>query len=234
MENQCYTEYAAYWAIEQTVIIFNIFVCMLYSKESGFNPTFVAFLVLIFVIVSITAAAQKRKLISGSLNGLKGQKSYDIKFTYDSMQVGDYVAENRYLAEKSMDWELKEPGKGPAFVVQWFDDRERLHEPAFIKGFATFNKAKLNDKKAKYTLILRTKHTEGGWSVGIASHPAEIDGELWIVESADQSHVIAKIGFSGVLGKVSYGGDFDMTWRIQSAYEFAGKLLGDFLKRKAK
>jgi len=198
------------------------------------HPAVFLCLLVIFVIIASTAAAQKRKLISGNLNGLKEQKSYDIKFTYDSMHVGDYIAENQYLAQKSRDWELQEPGKGPAFVTQWFDDRKRRYEPSFIKGFEMYSKVKLSDKNAKYTLIVKTKRMEGGWSAGIMGHPGEIDGELWIVESADQRNEIAKIVFFGVAGKVSYGGDFDMTWRIQSAYEFAGKLLGDFLKRKAK
>ncbi len=206
---------------------------MLYSREPSINPAFFSCLVLIFVIASTDAIAQERKLISGSLNGLKGEKSFDILFTYDSLHVGDYVPESQYLAQKNRDWELKEPGKGPAFVAQWFDDRQKLYEPAFIKGFATFNKVKLKDKNAKYTLLVKTKRMEGEWHVGIASNPVEIDGELWIVESADHRIVIAKIVFFEVLGKVGYGGDFDMTRRIQSAYEFAGKLLGDFLKRKA-
>src|SRR5258706_5684567 len=104
---------------------------MLYTKESPdkTNPAVIACLVLIFVIISTSASAQRRKLISGNLNGLKGQKSYDIKFTYDNMRVGDYVEESRYLAQKSRDWELKEPGKGPAFVSLWFDDRKKRYEP---------------------------------------------------------------------------------------------------------
>jgi hypothetical protein len=213
-------------------------IVMLYTKKSPhrINPLVFACLVLVFVIVSGSCVAQRRKLISGSLNGLKGQQSYDIKFTYDSMRVGDYVEETKYLAQKNRDWDLKEPGKGPAFVAQWFDDRKKRYEPAFMRGFATFNRAKLDDKNAKYTLIVKTTRTEGGWNVGVKSHPGEIDGELWVVESADQSNAIAKIGFSGILGKAAYGygSDFDVTSRIQSAYEFAGNLLGDFLKRKAR
>ena len=210
---------------------------MFYAKESSYlsYPAVAACIVLIFAIVSTPVAAQQRKLISGSLDGLKAQKSYDIQFTYDSLHVGDYVAEDVYLSQKRKDWELKEPGKGIAFVDQWFADRKKRYQPTFIKSFESYSRRKLNDKNAKYTLVLKTKYTEGGWSAGVVSHSANIGGELWIVESADQNKVIAKISFFGLAGKPSSSGrDFDMTWRIQSAYDFAGKVLGDFLKKKVR
>ena len=93
-------------------------------------------------------------------------------------------------------WNEKEPGKGSAFVNQWFDDREILYEPAFRKNFEKYSELKLNDKSAPYTLILKTSRTEGGWDVGVMGHPGEIDGELWIVDSANQTKIIAKNTFS--------------------------------------
>ncbi|NOS57184.1 MAG: hypothetical protein HOP37_13135 [Cyclobacteriaceae bacterium] len=76
--------------------------------------------------------------------------------------------------------------------------------------------------------------TEPGWYAGVIGHPAELDGECWVVESGNLSNVIAKIAFAGFVGKVSYGGDFEMTTRIQSAYEILGNGLGDFIKRKSR
>jgi hypothetical protein len=181
-----------------------------------------------------TIYAQRIKLASGSLNGLKAQKSYDVKFTYDSMIVGESMPEREYLQKKKKEWEQKEPGKGSAFVNQWFDDREILYEPAFRKNFEKYSKVRLGDKGAPYTLILKTKRTEGGWDVGVMGHPGEIDGELWIVATADPARVIAKIHFHELPGKNSDGGDFKMTTRIQSAYEIAGKGLADFIRRKSR
>ncbi len=75
------------------------------------------------------------KIIQGSLQGLKDQASYDIKFSYDSMVVGRGIPENEYLDNVSARWELKEPGKGPAFVKMWFDDRERLYRARICQVF---------------------------------------------------------------------------------------------------
>jgi hypothetical protein len=187
------------------------------------------------VLVSTPAMAQKMKLLSGSLKPLKGEKSYNIVFNYDSMTVGgDGLSEKNYLTEKKNDWEGKEPGKGSDFVEMWFSDRKRLYEPVFIKDFEHYSYLRLADKAAKYTLIVNTRNTEGGWSIGVAGHPGEISGEMWVVESADKSSVIAKILFFEFTGKNSSGGDFDMTWRIKSAYEVTGRWLGDFVRRKTK
>lgn len=189
-------------------------------------------LLVILMVLSTSAAAQN--LISGSLKGLKKEKSYNIKFTYDSMIVGSDTPEEQYLERKKNEWEAKEPGKGSAFVSQWFVDRQRLFEPAFILNFEYYTNLKLKDENAKYTLIVKTQRTEGGWNVGVASHTGEIGGELWITESADPSRVIAKIAFSEFRGKFFTGGDFEMTARIKSAYAIAGRWLGDFIRRKAK
>jgi hypothetical protein len=183
----------------------------------------------ILIVISFSSSAQKMKIIQGSLQGLKDQASYDIKFSYDSMVVGRGIPENEYLDNVSARWEVKEPGKGPAFVKMWFDDRERLYEPEFVKYFENHSKIKLNDKDATYTLLLKTNSTEGGWDLGIEGSVAIIAGELWIVESADHSKVKARIRIRDSQGKDNHGGDFDMTTRIKSAYASAGKWLGIFI-----
>jgi hypothetical protein len=192
-------------------------------------------LLLILIIISpATILAQKMKLISGSMDGFKHEKIYNIKFKYDSMLVGADIPEKVYLKAKRKQWEIKEEGQGSEFVRLWFEDRKTLYQPAFIKNFEKYAKVKLADENAKYTLIVKTKHTEGGWSAGILNCPAILDGEMWIVDSTNSDNVLAKISFANFNGSKFYGGDFDMMDRIQSAYVLAGKGLGDFLKRKSK
>lgn len=191
-------------------------------------------LLLFFTCQSLLA--QSVKLLDGSLESLKGQQSYNIIFRYDSMLVGmaDPRPEKVFLLEVKKRWEEREPGRGSDFIQEWFEDRKLLYEPSFIQNFKQYAKVELPDTQAAYTLIVKTKHTEGGWFGGVLAHPGEIDGELWIVESADQSKVVARIAFYKFTGKIQYPGDFEMTTRIQSAYAIAGKGLGDFVKRKSK
>jgi hypothetical protein len=194
----------------------------------------ISFLCFALAFVGTTSAlAQKRRLISGSMAPLTGQKSYDLKFTYDDILIGRDIREVEYLESKRREWEAKEKGKGDAFVEKWYNDRARLYEPAFAKSFENYCKIKLNDTTAKYTLVIRTKHIEGGWNI-VVEHYGLVEGEMWIVESADQSKVIARIMFSDFLGTDPYGGDFEMTRRIKSAYEVLGKGLGDYVRNKTR
>ena len=195
------------------------------------------FLLLLFLcFISQALVAQSMKLLAGSLKSLKGQQSYNITFRYDSMLVGmaEPKPEKVFLAEVKNRWEEREPGRGSDVIQEWFEDRKLLYEPAFIQQFKQYAKVELPDPQAAYTLIVKTKHTEGGWFGGVLAHPGQIDGEVWIVETADQSKVVARIGFYKFTGKIQYPGDFEMTTRIQSAYSIAGKGLGDYVKRKSK
>jgi hypothetical protein len=137
---------------------------------------------LFFMGLSSVTLAQKLKFIGGSMDGLKEQKTYDIKFRYDSMLVGADIPEKVYLADKRKQWEMKQEGQGSEFVHLWFEDRKELYQPSFIENFEKYAKVKIGDKHSKYTLIVKTKHTEGGWSAGILNCPAIIDGEMWIVD----------------------------------------------------
>ncbi len=173
------------------------------------------------------------KLLSGSMKDVKKQKSHNIIFVYDSMSVGRNTPEDKFLTDLEDRWKVKDPGQGAALVKKWFDDRKRLYEPAFIKSFKRYAIVEMPDVQAKYTLILKTKRVEAGWSGGVVGHAGLIDGELWVVETADPRNVIAIIGFEELMGKYEDGGDLEMGLRIESAYDFAGRVLGDFVRRKS-
>src|SRR5688572_4998909 len=191
-------------------------------------------LALVLICLSGAAYGQKVKLLSGTLAGLKSEASFRIIFRYDSMIVGNDTPEKAYLRKKKQQWEEAEPGRGSDFVEMWFTDRKELYEPEFIKNFEENAKVKLGDLDAKYTMIVKTTRTEGGWSGGVFNHPGEIDGEVLFVEASDKSKIIARIGFYKIIGKEFYGDDFEMTKRIQAAYAVAGKGVGDLFRRKAK
>ncbi len=87
-------------------------------------------------------------------------------------------------------------------------------------------------KKAKYTLIFKTTFTEPGFNIGFMKKNALIDAEVWIVETANKYHVIAKITVIKAPGRTFWGSDYDTGVRIEEAYAAAGKAVGKFLKDK--
>ena len=185
--------------------------------------------------ISLGGFAQKIKLVEGDLSPLKGQKSVNTEFVYDGMLVTTKnKPEAEYLAEKTAEYNKKEPGKGDKWAVMWKEDRKTRFEPQFRELFAKHSEMSASDEKAKYTLIFKTTSTETGYNIGISKRPAFIDGELSIVETANKDKVIAKIAIFNVVGSQFGGYDFETGARLQECYAKAGKELGGFIKKQNK
>ena len=203
------------------------------------------------MIWAMRGFGQKVKLEDGDLSPLKSEKTIAFAFTYDSMMIGSsnkgrppgpphppgpghsskQMTEADYVAKHTEDYNKKSPGKGDEWAKAWKDDRETLYEPAFTKEFERYGSLQ-PDPKSKYTLIFKTTNTEPGFNAGPFRHNAEISGEAWIVETANKSHVIAKISVINAPGGSFYENDFITDERIAAAYSEAGRGLGYYIKGK--
>ncbi len=187
---------------------------------------------------------QKVKLEEGDLSPLKTEKTLAFAFTYDSMSMGNghghppgpghahaQQTEAEYVAKHTEEYNKKSPGKGDEWAKAWKDDRETLYEPGFTKEFEKYGGLQ-PDPKSKYTLIFKTTITEPGFNIGFMRHNAEISGVAWIVETANKSHVIAKISVINAPGGSFFENDYATDERISTAYGEAGRGLGYFIKGK--
>jgi hypothetical protein len=206
-------------------------------------------ILLAFVLIaSMRGFTQKVKLEDGDLSPLKSEKSIAFAFTYDSMMMGGsghghppgpphpghshaQQTEAEYVAKHTEDYNKKSPGKGDEWAKAWKDDRETLYEPGFIKEFEKYGSLQ-PDPKSKFTLIFKTTNTEPGFNVGFMRHNAEISGVAWIVETANKSHVIAKISVTNSPGGSFFENDYATDERIATAYSEAGRGVGYFIKGK--
>jgi hypothetical protein len=208
----------------------------------------------VMVLMANRTSAQKVKLEEGDLSPLKSEKILAFAFTYDSMSIGGSThgrppgpphpphppgpghshaqqTEAEYVAKHTEDYNKKSPGKGDEWAKAWKDDREALYEPGFTKEFEKYGGLQ-PDPKAKFTLIFKTTNTEPGFNVGFMRHNAEISGVAWIVETANKSHVIAKISVTNSPGGNFFENDYATDERIATAYSEAGRGLGYFIKGK--
>ncbi len=181
-------------------------------------------------LISTSGQAQKLKVIEGSIDAIKSETSMNFEYTYDNMKVGKFDKESEYVAKKTAEYNKKEAGKGDTWAKAWVEDRHYRFEPKFEELFTKYSE-KTKDKNAKYTLIFKTTFTEPGYNVGISSKSAQIDGEIWIVETANHDKVITKISLEKALGRTFGGYDFDTGLRISEAYADAGKALGKYLAK---
>ncbi len=190
------------------------------------------FLLIALVLTSVSVLnAQKIKLIDGDLSPLKSEKSITLAFSYDNMKVGRFNRDEDYINSRTEDLNKKETGRGDSWAKSWVADRNARFEPKFTELYEKYSVLAPN-QNAKYTLIFKTTFTEPGFNVGVMKKNALIDGEAWIVETANPSHVIAKISVMKSPGRTFWGSDYDTGVRIEEAYAAAGKAVGKFLKDK--
>ncbi len=188
------------------------------------------------LLASMNSHAQKLKLIEGDLAPLAKESSINIEFSYEKMSVGKFDNESDYVAKKTEEYNQKEAGRGDNWAKNWVRDRKDKFEPKFNELFEKEYEKQItyNSKKpAKYTLIVKTTFTEPGFNVGVMRKNAQIDGEIWVVETADHSKVIAKIKMDNALGRTFGGYDFDTGGRISECYADAGKALGKYFRKNS-
>ena len=185
------------------------------------------------MILTLTVNAQKVRLLDGNLSALKGVKKLNLEFDYSKMGVGKFATEEEYLKKKKADYDAKEPGRGNSFENSWKADRRNLFEPQFTELFTKYCDINIGDfPSEQYTMIFKTKYTEPGYNIYISKKNAEINGEVWIVETANRSHVIAKIEVLRCAGRAFGGNDYETGIRLKESYAVAGKGLGKFLSKK--
>jgi hypothetical protein len=187
---------------------------------------------LVASLCALHADAQKVRLTEGSLAPLKGQTTINTEFTYDNMRVGHYDKEDDYIAAKKADYDKKEPGRGDNWAKAWVSDRRNRYEPKFNELFEKHAEVTVS-AKSKYTLIYKTTYIEPGYNIGISRHSAEVNAEVWVVETANPSNVIAKLTVEHAPGKVFMGNDYDTGDRISESYASAGKAVGHFIRSKS-
>ncbi len=185
---------------------------------------------LLAATVSLPLSAQRLKLTEGSLDLLKGQTEINTSFTYENLKVGKYDKEDDYIRDKTAEYNKKEAGRGDNWARAWKDDREARYEPKFMELFNDKGNLKAVHKKdAKYTLLFKTTFIEPGFNVGVWRKNATMNGEVWIVETANPDKPLAKISVDKALGRTVGGFDFDTGVRIAEAYADAGKALAKFM-----
>jgi hypothetical protein len=183
------------------------------------------------IAISLGASGQRIKVIEGDFSVLKGEQKINTEFTYDNMKVGKFDKEEDYIAEKKESLNKKEAGRGDTWSKAWVTDRKERFEPKFNDLFEKSSNMSI-EKDAKYTLIFKTTFTEPGFNVGVYRKNAEINAEVWIVETANRDKLIAKATIMKAPGRTGGGFDFDTGERLGEAYEMSGKALGRYIKGK--
>lgn len=189
------------------------------------------------LIVATSLIAGDFDVVSGNPADLAAVKSFLIEMNYDSLTVKQ-KKEADYVKVRIEEGNKKEAGKGDKWLKSWEDAKNIKYAESFEK---LFNKvldeykvtASLNNKTAKYKIIIRTTSIEPGFNVGIMRKPAAINADIIVVEIAKPSKVILQIKATDIPGAAASGFDFDELVRIREGYSKLGKMVAKLLEKKA-
>ncbi len=190
--------------------------------------------ILVISFSFMNASAQKIKTKEGDASVLKNEPNINIEFTYDNISVGKFSDEKDYIKKKTDEYNAKTPGRGDIWAKDWIADRQNKYEPKFPDLYMITSKKTIS-KDAKYTLIFKTKSIEPGYNVagGMVAFGgrknAEIDAEVWIVETANRSNKIAVITVDNAPGGTWGGYDYETGGRISESYAKAAKSLAKYI-----
>jgi hypothetical protein len=177
--------------------------------------------------------AQEVDMSKGDLSILKDEKTINVEFLFEKLSVGDFSKEQDYIKKKTEEYNLKEAGSGDIWARKWQEDKEQKFGPKFILGLT--NECKLTvSKDAKYTLIFNTTAIEPGYSVGVSKRNAGVDGNVWIVETANKTKKLVVLSVERPGENMWRGAAFDAGSRIADAYFLDGQKVGKFIKKNSK
>jgi hypothetical protein len=192
----------------------------------GFSKHFLG--LMIITMLTVKSYGQEVSLAEGSFKILLSEKTAQLIFTYDSLQVGKYKVEADYVNKKVAEMNKKYPGKGDEWAKEWIAQRKEKFEPAFIQSFKIASGLTISTT-AKYILTFHTTFIEQGFSsaaIMVHKNP-EVRGELILTETADPSRILARARITKAMGKA--GPHFETGDHVDEAYFEAGQSLGEFI-----
>lgn len=195
--------------------------------------------VLVLMLSSGLAMAQKMKLEKGDLKFLSGQKEVNVEFVYDNLKLlKDNFSEAEYIAKRSAELNEKSKGNGDIWKKKWHGAKELIWNPKFLE---LVNVVLVKDKKdisfqeglksAKYTLIVDATWIYPGWDAAVMKQPAKVTTVLRFVETANRNNVVAEISSKEAPGD-QWGNNFSNESRVGEGFAKTGKSLAKMILKE--
>lgn len=208
-------------------------------------------IIVLLLFVSSTVLAQKTKVVSGSLESLKGISEFNLVFDSEFSNVNSFTEEAYFeaLAKKDPKRAARSGGgdgsiAGAEFVKKWHSDKESKYAVKFIESFnKRFDgevKVGENLTSAKYTITLKTTYMHPGCVTPDSHDSSEMNGFITITETANPGNVLLVYNFEMVkeknFPKSGYIGNFDPNPgnRVSETYAKFAKMFAADLKKFTK
>ena len=153
-------------------------------------------ILIIFLSSFSSIFAQRYKVLEGKLENLHSITSYQVEFNYKNLEVHGFESEEDFLKEK-MEKRKSNPEKAENFRKDWFLNRDKYYNPAFINYFNTYFKkgeCKIVDDSS---YLMRINLT---WIYpGYAIEPAKLSATIEFIDLTSSKKLLV-IHFEKVIG----------------------------------
>ena len=197
-------------------------------------------LVLVLLVSSGLAMAQKMKFEKGDLKFFSGQKEVNVEFVYSNLKLmKENLSESDYVAKRVIELNEKLKGNGDIWKKKWNNAKELIWQPKFLELMnVIFVKAKKDVsfqeglKSAKYTIIVDAVWVYPGWDAAIMKQPAKVTTVLRVVETANRNNVLAEISSEEAPGD-QWGNNFSNESRIGEGFAKTAKTFAKMILKEA-
>lgn len=192
---------------------------------------------LLAVMLTVPAMAQKIKVTQGSWENLSNVKAYNLEFDYTNLMIPKYDSEEEFLKDKMQKREEKKAGDGERFKQSWFADRDERYKPKFIESFnKRFDENELQVGEGldtEYTMKIHSTMIYPGYNVGVMRQNSKLEATIYVYKTDDPSNILFAADCTKVEGSGAAGYDFNSGYRISEAYAKLAKGFAKNLKKKA-
>lgn len=154
------------------------------------------FLLIVSIVFITVGYSQRFKELEGKFENLSAVNSFKVEFNYEKIQVHGFDSEEDFLNEK-MEKRKADPEKAENFKKEWFLNREKYYNPAFVNYFNTYFKkgeCKIVDDSSYLMKVNLT------WIYpGYAIEPAKLSATIEFIDTTNSKKLLV-VHFDKVIG----------------------------------
>nr|WP_199002850.1 hypothetical protein [Flavobacterium sp. ASV13] len=183
-------------------------------------------IIIISIVFTSISYSQRYQIFEGSFKNLNDIKSFKVEFNYENIQVHGFESEEDFLKEK-IEKRKSDPEKAANFRRDWFLNRDKYYNPAFVNYFNNYFKNGERKIVNDSPCLMKVNLT---WIYpGYAIEPAKLSATIDFIDTASSKKLLV-VHFEKVIGIEKKTIEINEYERFIGAFEKLAKNLAIQLK----
>ncbi|MTH16422.1 hypothetical protein [Flavobacterium sp. LC2016-01] len=180
-------------------------------------------IIIVSIVFTSFSYSQRYKIYEGSFENLNDIKLFKVEFNYENIQVHGFDSEEDFLKEK-MEKRKSDPEKAANFRRDWFLNREKYYNPAFVNYFNNYFKKGerkiVADSDSQYLMKVNLTWIYPGYAI----EPAKLSATIDFIDTSNSKKLLV-IHFEKVIGIEKKAIEINEYERVIGAFEKLAKNL---------